>query len=56
VKILRALIPALKDRARVIIADVCIPPKGVVSKYKEHWMRYVWTSSFFYLCSGTNQG
>jgi hypothetical protein len=42
VKILRALIPALKDRARVIIADVCIPPKGVVSKYKEQWMRYAY--------------
>jgi trans-aconitate methyltransferase len=56
VKILRALIPALKDRARVIIADVCIPPKGVVSKYKEHWMRYVGKSSAIHSCSGTNQG
>ncbi|KAL5115578.1 hypothetical protein ACEQ8H_006554 [Pleosporales sp. CAS-2024a] len=38
-KILRALIPALKEGARIIIADVCIPPKGAVSLYKEHWMR-----------------
>lgn len=39
VKILRALIPALKPGARVIIADVCIPPIGAVSLYKEHWIR-----------------
>jgi SAM-dependent methyltransferase len=38
-KILRALIPALKDGARIVIADVCIPPSGVVSLYKEQWMR-----------------
>ncbi|KAF2707638.1 S-adenosyl-L-methionine-dependent methyltransferase, partial [Pleomassaria siparia CBS 279.74] len=39
VKILRQLIPALKRGARVIIADVCIPPKGAVSLYKEQWIR-----------------
>ncbi|OCL08124.1 S-adenosyl-L-methionine-dependent methyltransferase [Glonium stellatum] len=39
VRILRNLIPALKKGARVIISDVCIPPKGVVSMYKEHWIR-----------------
>lgn len=39
VKILRNLVPALKRGARVIIADVCIPPKGVLSSYKENWIR-----------------
>ncbi|KAH3999594.1 hypothetical protein HBH98_085830 [Parastagonospora nodorum] len=39
VKILRALIPALKEGARIIIADICIPPRGAVSLYKEQWMR-----------------
>jgi precorrin-6B methylase 2 len=39
VKILRALIPALKDGARIIIADVCIPPRRAVSLYKEQWIR-----------------
>jgi precorrin-6B methylase 2 len=38
-KILRALIPALKYGARIIIADVCIPPRGAVSLYKEQWIR-----------------
>ncbi|PVH96578.1 S-adenosyl-L-methionine-dependent methyltransferase [Periconia macrospinosa] len=39
IKLLRALIPSLKQGAKVIIADVCIPPKGAVSQYKEQWMR-----------------
>ncbi|EAT82400.1 hypothetical protein SNOG_10065 [Parastagonospora nodorum SN15] len=39
VKTLRALILALKDGARIIIADICIPPRGAVSLYKEQWMR-----------------
>lgn len=38
-KILRELIPALRAGARIIIADVCIPPRGAVSLYKEQWMR-----------------
>ncbi|KAH4473362.1 hypothetical protein HBH89_254410, partial [Parastagonospora nodorum] len=25
--------------ARIIIADICIPPRGAVSLYKEQWMR-----------------
>lgn len=39
VKILRALVPALKPGARIIIADVCIPPKGSISIHMEHWIR-----------------
>ena len=40
VKILRALIPALKKGAKIIINDVAIPPPGLISLYKERWIRY----------------
>lgn len=39
VKILRQLIPALKRGARIVISDICMPPPGVVSLYKEHVLR-----------------
>ena len=39
VKILRNLIPALKTGARIIISDMCMPPKGTISVYKERWLR-----------------
>lgn len=39
VRILRALIPALKAGARVIISDFTIPPKDAVSLYHERQVR-----------------
>ena len=41
IKILRQLIPALKRGARILISDICIPPRGVLSLYKEREIRYV---------------
>ena len=40
VKILRQLVPALKAGSRVLINDICIPPQGMLSPYKERWIRY----------------
>lgn len=39
VKILRELVPALKAGARVLINDICIPPLGTASLYKERRIR-----------------
>lgn len=40
VRLLRALIPALKDGARIIISDFTIPPPCVVPRYSEWLIRY----------------
>lgn len=39
VKILRQLVPALKAGARVLINDICVPPLGTLSAYKERRIR-----------------
>jgi hypothetical protein len=39
VKILRALIPALKSGARVLISELCLPPPCVLSPYRERNVR-----------------
>ena len=41
VRILRALIPALKTGSRVLINEVVMPPHGAVSKYRERQVRLV---------------
>lgn len=41
VRLLRALIPALKDGARVIISDFTMPPPGELPRYDEWLIRYV---------------
>lgn len=41
VRLLRALIPALKDGARIIISDFTMPPPGVLPRYDEWLVRYV---------------
>ncbi|KAI0478579.1 S-adenosyl-L-methionine-dependent methyltransferase [Xylariaceae sp. FL0804] len=38
-EILRNLIPACKKGARVIISELCLPPKGAVSMLEERWVR-----------------
>ena len=40
VRILQALIPALKPGARVIVNEFCLPGKNVLSPYKERLLRY----------------
>ena len=37
--ILRALIPALKYHARIIVSEICIPPYGTLSAYQERSVR-----------------
>lgn len=39
VKILRQLVPALKAGSRVLINDICVPPPGTLSAYKERRIR-----------------
>ena len=39
IRILRALIPALKDGARVIVAELLLPPPGSSPPYKEWTVR-----------------
>ena len=41
VKILRQLIPALKNGARVLVNDICMPPPNTISRYQERWLRSV---------------
>lgn len=41
VHILRNLIPALKQGARILINDFCLPDPGTVSKYQERNARFV---------------
>lgn len=41
VRLLRALIPALKDGARIIISDFTMPPPGGLPRYDEWLVRYV---------------
>lgn len=41
VRILRSLIPALKDKARIVISDIVLPEPGGVSVYQEREYRYV---------------
>ena len=46
IKILKNLIPALKDRAIVIVNEVCLPEPNLLPQYHEQLVRY--TTSFFY--------
>ena len=39
IKILRSLIPALKDGSRIILAELVVPEPGVVSPYQESIVR-----------------
>ena len=41
VRLLRALVPALKDGARIIISDFTMPSPGQLSRYDEWLIRYV---------------
>ena len=40
VKLLKNLVPALKRGSRVVINDVCLPPKGATTLYQERLTRY----------------
>ena len=40
VKILQALIPALKPGARVVVNGFCLPEKNALSPYRERLLRY----------------
>lgn len=40
IQILRCLIPALKDGARVVIHDICMPEPGMMAHWREKQMRY----------------
>lgn len=40
IEILRALIPALKDNARIIIQEACLPEPSTVPVWKESRLRY----------------
>jgi predicted O-methyltransferase YrrM len=48
IKILQALVPALKSGARVIISDLIIPQRGSVSLYKEWQIRYSFRNCFVF--------
>lgn len=39
IKILRALVPALKDGARIVIHEYILPEPGVLSSYQERTLR-----------------
>lgn len=39
IRILRALIPALKDGARIIISECIVPPPGLIPRYSEWLVR-----------------
>lgn len=39
VKLLKNLIPALKKGSWVVINDICLPPKGVMTLYQERLLR-----------------
>ena len=39
IKLLRALIPALKTGSKVLINDICLPPPNIISPYKERLLR-----------------
>lgn len=41
VKILQQLIPSLKEGAKVLINDICMPPPKAISLYQERWIRLV---------------
>ena len=41
IKILRNLIPALKDGALIVINDNCLPESGVMGQWQEERLRYV---------------
>ena len=45
VHILRNLIPALKQGARILINDFCLPDPGMISKYQERIARFVTDTS-----------
>lgn len=42
IQILRALIPALKKNARVLVQDYCLPEPKTTPFWKEKALRYVW--------------
>ena len=44
IKILRCLIPALKNGARVLIHDICMPDPGKMAHWRETQLRYVLAS------------
>ena len=52
VRILRALVPALKPGAKVVVNEIVLPDPGTVSPYKERFYRYadpsahLWKKSF----------
>lgn len=46
--LLRALIPALKNGARVIISDYVVPESGSASCYREGLVRYVYLCHFLW--------
>lgn len=45
VKILRCLIPALRDGARVIVSEMILPPPGLVCHYQEWIVRSAYISA-----------
>lgn len=47
VKILRGLIPALKPGAKIILNDNVLPQPGVLSRWQENRLRYVFIIFFF---------
>lgn len=46
VKILRGLIPALKPGAKIILNDNVLPQPGVLSRWQENRLRYVFIIFF----------
>ena len=48
VRILRNLIPALKQGTKILINDFCLPDPGTVSKYQERIARFV-TNTFSFI-------
>jgi hypothetical protein len=52
VRILKALIPALKSGARIVLSERCLEPPCTVSHAKEKWNRFV---DIFWTCNRTTQ-
>jgi hypothetical protein len=53
IMILRALVPALKPGARILINDICLPKPGSVPAHRELDLRYVTHSPGQYFKKGS---
>ncbi|KAL7755528.1 hypothetical protein ACKLNR_014626 [Fusarium oxysporum f. sp. zingiberi] len=49
VQILRALIPALRSGARIVIQDTCMPEPGTIPLWKERHLRWVTDLAFYFM-------